>query len=193
MIEFSKNVKKILPYDRDKYISKEQWYGVSFQLPSVSQGQDIGLQLYVKNYKYWFENIINQLDNNSTWIVNHETFDKAWFPNNDKNLIALRTLFKQNSIPNTFKGALVFATNDLLKFTTDIISYPYTVCREQQQGRFYSNIDISNSHIPFVIKILDHLNIDLLSTDLELLKKVVNDNSSDIFIERLYRGTPNWH
>jgi len=187
MIEFSQNVDELLPYNREKYISHEEWYGVSFQLPGVSEGKDIGLVIYLEAYKNWFENIVNQFDKDSSWIVNHDSLDRDWFPNNENNLIDIRTLFKQNRISNKFKGALVFSTNDLLKFTKDILSYPYSVIKEK--GRFYSNIDISNSQIQFVIKILDHLNIDLLSTDKEFLKKVVNESYTDNFIVRKYRGT----
>ncbi len=43
--------------------------------------------------------------------------------------------------------------------------------------------------LPFVIKILDHLNIDLLSTDEELLKRIIKDNESDFFILKPYKGT----
>ncbi|MNR43714.1 hypothetical protein D3C85_1623630 [compost metagenome] len=61
------------------------------------------------------------------WIVNHEDKDLEWLPNNEDNLISLRTLFKERGIPNTFKGAIIFTKDDLLKFSKDLISYPYSV------------------------------------------------------------------
>ena len=56
-------------------------------------------------------------------------------------------------------------------------------------GLFYMNIDISHVELPFIIKISDHLNIDLLSTDKEFLKGIVNSNASNDFILKLYNGT----
>lgn len=187
MIEFKTNVKELLAYDRKQYIARKKWYGVSFQLPGVFEGKDIGLKAYLETYDCWFKNIIAELDNGASWVVNHDYIDEDWFPNNEENLISLRTLFKQNSIPNTFTGALIFTMNDLLKFTKDLISYPYVVYNKE--GFLYNNLDISNSKIQFVIKISGHLTIDLLSTDKELLGKVVNENCSNNFIIKEYRGT----
>lgn len=193
MIEFKKNVKKVLPYDRRKYVeflyddfdSPAKWYGASFQLES--QGKEISLTEFVEKYESWFKNIISSLDKDSLWIVNHDKKDLNWFPNNENNLTTLRDLFKQNSVPNTFRGALILTKDDLFKFSEDLISYPYAVFDED--GLFYMNLDISYSELPFIIKISDHLNIDLLSTNKELLREVVNENSSSIFIVKQYRGT----
>lgn len=187
MIEFKKKVKELLPYDRKLYISRKEWFGVSFQLPGVFEGKDIGLGVYLEAYEDWFMSIISKLDNNSQWIVNHDFVDEDWFPNKQNNLKTLRSLFKQNSIPNTFTGAIIFMKDDLLKFSKDLISYPYAVFNKNEL--LYNNIDISHSQLPFVIKISGHLNIDVLSTDKELLIKVVNENSSNFFIVKEYRGT----
>ena len=187
MIEFKKNVEELLPYNRKNYKSRKKWYGVSFQLPGVSEGKDIGLNVFVDTYKNWFEKIIIKLDNDSLWIVNHNFLDEDWFPNNEQNLKDLRNLFVQNSIPNTFTGALVFTTNDLLRFTSDLISYPYAVLKEE--GLLYNDLDISNSKLQVVIKVSGHLNIDILSTNKVLLKEIVNENYTDNFIVREYRGT----
>lgn len=115
MIEFKTEVKELLPYDRKQYLSLEKWYGVSFQLPGVFEGKDIGLDIYLKAYEDWFKSIINRLDNKHQWIANHDHTDVIWFPNDDKTLATLRDLFN-NNIPNTFTGALVFSKDDLLKF-----------------------------------------------------------------------------
>jgi hypothetical protein len=187
MIEFKTEIKEILPYDRKQYLLFKKWYGVSFQLPGIFEGKDIGLDVYLKAYEDWFKSIINQLDNESHWIVNHDYIDKNWFPNEDNTLTSLRDLFKTNSIPNTFIGALIFSKDDLLRFTRNLISYPHAVF--DQKEILYNDIDISNSKIPFVIKVSGHLNIDLLSTDKELLKKIVNSNAADNFIIKEYRGT----
>ena len=187
MIEFNDNVNELLPYDRKQYISRKKWYGVSFQLPGVFEGKDIGLVVYQETYEDWFKNIITKFDNGHSWIINHDYIDEDWFPNDEDNLISLRTLFKQNNIPNLFKGALIFTVNDLLRFGKDLISYPYAVFNET--GLLYNNLDISNSKIQLVIKISGHLNIDLLSPDICLLRKIVNENNSNIFTIKQYRGT----
>lgn len=195
MIEFKRNVNKILPYDRAQYIeflnddvpSTVKWYGVSFQLPGVFEGKDIGLEKFIEAYEGWFENAISIFDNGLNWIVTHDRKGWNWFPNNGNNLISLRALFKERDIPNSFRGAIIFTKDDLLKFSKDLISYPYAVFSED--GFLYNDLDISHSELPFIIKISGHLNIDLLSTDKKLLKKVVDENASDTFIVREYRGT----
>ena len=99
----------------------------------------------------------------------------------------MRTLFKQNGIPNKFKGALVFTKDDLLQFAKDLISYPFAVFNEK--GLLYKNLDVSNGKLEFIIKISGHLNIDLLSTDKDLLKEAVKANASNDFILKPCRGT----
>ena len=105
MIEFKKNVNKVLPYDRRQYIEffdddfdssnkYIKWYGVSFQLES--EGRKIGLTEFVEIYESLLKNIILKLDNGSFWIVNHDDKDMKWFPNDEDNLTSLRTLLKQN-------------------------------------------------------------------------------------------------
>jgi len=195
MIEFIKNVKKVLPYDREEYLdflgnhfySYTEWYGVSFQLPGGFEGREIGLEEYLEAYERWFKNVVMQLDNASFWIVNIEQKRNfGWFPNYENNLISLRNLFRQNNIPNKFKGALVFTTDDLIKFSKDIITYPIAVFNKE--GLLYDDLDISNSKLPFIIKISAHCNIHFLSTDKELLRKVVNENAGS-FILKTYTGT----
>lgn len=185
MIEFNTEVKKLLPYDRKKYLSLKKWYGVSFQLSN--NGSEKTLLEFIDNYETFFKSLVNQLDDDYLWIVNHDYVDKSWFPNDDDTLASLRDLFKQNNIPNTFMGALIFTKDDLLKFTKDLITYPSAVFKQKEI--LYTDIDISNNKIQFVIKISGHLNIDLLSTDKELLKKIVNNNSSDKFNVIEYKGT----
>ena len=198
MIQFKKDFKKILPYNRAEYISylrddtytNLNWHGLAFQLPGNSEGQDISLKKLVDLYEPLFKNIVLRLDNRSAWIVNHEGYDWKWFPNEEENLKHLRALFKQNSVPNAFKGALIFATEDLLKFSEDLISYPVAVFNDK--GRFYRSLDISHGELQFIIKIDGHFDIDLLSTDADLLRDIANENRSDAFIIKQYRGTSLW-
>ena len=195
MIEFKRNVKKVLPYDRKEYIesfdddldSSIKWYGVSFQLPGGSEGKEIGLTKFVEVYEGLFKSVVLKLNNGSFWIVNHDDKDLNWLPNDDDNLTHLRTLFKDKNVPNTFKGALVFTTDDLLEYSKDLISYPYAVLHKD--GFLYKDLNVSHGELQFIIKISGHLNIDFLSTDQELLREVVNENSSSTFIVKEYRGT----
>ncbi|WP_158800274.1 hypothetical protein [Pedobacter sp. L105] len=195
MIEFKKNVKELLPYDREQYIesfdddfdSSIKWYGVSFQLPGGSERKEIGLTKFVEVYEGLFKSVVLKLNNGSFWIVNHDDKDSNWLPNDDDNLTHLRTLFKEKNAPNTFKGALVFTTDDLLEYSKDLISYPYAVLHKD--GFLYKDLNVSHGELQFIIKISGHLNIDLLSTDQELLRKVVHENSSNTFIVKEYRCT----
>ncbi|TDG35148.1 hypothetical protein EZJ43_14690 [Pedobacter changchengzhani] len=186
MIKFIKKIEELLPYDRKQYISRKKWYGVSFQLPGVFEGKDIGLGVYLQNYEEWFRSIISGLDNGLPWIINHDFIDEDWFPNNENNLTTLRTLFKNKSIPNTFKGGIILTKDEMLEVARDLISYPYAVFDKKEL--LYNNLDISHGEVQFVIKISAHLNIDFLSTDKDLLRKVVNTYSNN-FILKEYRGT----
>ena len=51
---------------------------------------------------------------------------------------------------------------------------------------------ISNSEIQFVIKVSDHKCIDLLSTDKELLRKVVGEVTTNNFNVKEYKNTTLW-
>ncbi|MBK0379060.1 hypothetical protein [Mucilaginibacter segetis] len=196
MIKFIKNVKKVLPYDRDEYIdffgdhfySYTEWFGVSFQLPGGYEGGNISETEYLEAYETWFKTVISQFGNSSLWTVNHDKRDLEWFPNEEDNLTNLRTLFEQNNIPDKFKGALVFTTDDLLMFSADLITYPVAVFNKE--GWLYSDLDISHNALPFIIKISAHCNIDLLSTDEDLLMEIVNKNSPDVFIRRGFGCLP---
>ncbi|MFZ4455000.1 MAG: hypothetical protein ACOYOT_02140 [Bacteroidales bacterium] len=194
MIEFEKNPKRVLPYNREYYMnffddefdSHVEWYGVSYQLDS----EEYSLAKFIETYKYLFETIVSNLDNGSFWIVNHDDKDLKWFPNAENNLASLRALFKQRNVPNSFKGALVFTKDTLFEFYKDLISYPYAVYNKE--NLLYKNLDISHGKIPFIIKVSGHLCIDLLSTDKLLLRKIVAENSSNIFKIKEYRGTSLW-
>jgi hypothetical protein len=193
MIEFNKNVKKVLPYDRrqyieffdDDFVSSIQWYGVSFQLNT--EERELGLVNFFKFYEPLFKKVLLYFNNSSYWIVNHDYYSDYWFPNDENTLNSLRTLFKQNKIPFEFRGALIFSKNDLLEFSKDLLSYPFAMFNEDR--RMYSSLDISHGEFPFIMKISDHWCIDLLSTDKILLRKVVEENSSSCFKVKEYRGT----
>ncbi len=181
MATFNRRVRKALPYDRKKYLDffgnneSTTWYGVSFQLPGGFEGRNIGITEFLDRYETWFKDLIIKLDT-----------DLNWFPNDEDNLPALRTLFKQNNIPNNFRGALIFSKEELLEFTKDLLSYPTCVFNEERL--FYKDLDISHAELPIVIKISGHWNIHILSTDKHLLRKLLSENRSD-FIIKEYRGT----
>jgi hypothetical protein len=194
MVEFIKNTKRALPYDRevyidylgDEYYKYPKWYGVSVQLPGGFEGRKISVPEYLEAYENWFKNIIIQLDNNSSWIVNHDKKDMAWFHYDEETLPSLRGLVEQKNIPNKFKGALVFTTENLLNLSKDLITYPFALFK--QEGLLYNDLDISHDELPFIVKISAHCNIDLLSTSKELLRKVVNENYASQFILKVYKG-----
>ena len=195
MIEFKKSLKKILPYDRqqlsdffnDAKGSSIKWQGLSFQLPGGSEGKQINFKEYVETYEPLFKKVVSKFGNGSFWVVNHEGKDLNWFPNDDDNLTHLRALFKENDVPNTFRGAITFSMDELLKFSMDLISYPYVVLKKD--GFLYKDLDISHGELQFIIKISGHLNIDFLSTDKGILNEIVNENPSKLFNVKEYRGT----
>ena len=198
MIEFHKNVKKVLPYDRQLYREfwndeidlPTEWNGVSIQLPGASEGKVGSLTEFVEAYENLFKNVVLKLDSGSSWIVNHDDIDLDWFPNDEDNLTTLRILFKQNNIPNAFRGALILRKDDLLKFSGELISYPSAVFN--QEGFYYKSLDISHGELPFIIKIYGRFSIDLQSTNKQLLREMVNENSSSLLIIKEFTRTSLW-
>jgi hypothetical protein len=194
MIEFEKNLEKVLPYDRGQFsdflenanTSNINWQGVSFQLPGASEGKHINLKKYIEIYEPLFNKVISKFGNGSFWIVNHDGKDLKWFPNDDDNLNHLRALFKRHDIPDTFRGGITFSMDELLKLSVDLISYPNVILKKD--GFLYKDLDISHGELQFIIKISGHLNIDFLSTDKKILTEIVNENSSNLFIIKEYRG-----
>lgn len=190
MIEFKENNTGILPYDREHYIdfldddfdSDTKWCAVSLQMNSEEEKNR--LSQFVDVFESIFKKVISKLDNGVSWIINHDDKDMNWFLNDKDNLEALRTVFKQNNVQNTFIGSLILEKEDLLELAQDLISYPYVLS--------YKDVDISHSKLQFIIKITSHLTIDLLSMDKELLRKIVNENSSNKIIIKEYRGTSLW-
>jgi len=195
MIKFEKNVKQLLPYNRRQYItyltgkfaSLDGWYGISFQLPGGYEGKEIELSDFKRAFEALFKNVISMLDNGSLWIVNHEDKDLDWFPNNENNLIDLRSVFKEAKIANTFRGAVMCSKKELLDLANDLICYPYAVV--QKQGHFYKDLNVSHSELQFIIKISGHLNIDFLSQNKTLLKEIVIAHTSSDFVLKPYTGT----
>lgn len=193
MIKFRKIVKRLLPYNRSQYIKdvfwddnpSPKWYGVSIQFKDESKKNN--LSEYLENYTPLFQTIVLKYGRNSKWIVNHDDKDLKWFSFEGNTVSNLRALFKQNNIPNSFRGALVFTTETLLKYSKEIVSYPYAV--SDINGRLYKNLDVSLANLPIIIKISGHLNIDLLSPDKNILKEAIENNIPDMFIIKQYRGT----
>jgi hypothetical protein len=191
MINFKPQTEELLHYDRANYIEflynepniMPNWFGFSYQIDDSKPKTLNGL---VKEYQSWFNNLLSYFNDNSLWVVNHDKIDLDWFPTDEDNLPDLRELFKRNKISNEFKGAIVLSLDNIYRFSKDIISYPYAVFNEKDF--FYSNLDISHSELPFIIKISDHLNIDLLSTDIELLKNMM-ENNNGAFLVKEYSGT----
>jgi len=187
MIKFIDNFEEMLPYDREHYIdfldddfdSETKWCAVSLQMNSEN-GKN-SLSKFIDIFGLIFKDVILKLDNEVSWIINHDDKDMMWFLNDKDDLESLRTVFKQNNVQNTFRGSLILEKDALLELAHDLISYPYVLS--------YKNLDISHSKLQFIIKITSHLTIDLLSMDKELLRKIVNESSSSKIIIKEYRGT----
>lgn len=187
MLKFEKNNKSLLPYDREHYIdyldddfdAETKWCAVSIQMSNEDKKNS--LSKFIEVFEAIFKNVISKLDNGTSWIINHDDKDMKWFLNDKDNLKALRTVFKNNNVQDTFVGSLILEKDDLLELAQDFISYPYVLS--------YKDLDISHSKMPFIIKITSHLTIDLLSMDKELLRKIVNENKSNQIIVKEYRGT----
>jgi hypothetical protein len=192
MIEFKKDVEKILPYDRKNYLGYQagtdvsvKWYGVSFQVVEIADQKNASFQQYLEMYEPLFKNIVLDFDNGSSWIVSHDR-DVRWFPNEYDNLPDLRALFKRNGILNTFKGAVIFSDADLIAYSKELVSYPYAV--PGRKGVLYRDLDISHGELPAIIRISGHLNIDFISTEENLFRKIRGADFASGFVVKEYRG-----
>jgi hypothetical protein len=192
MIEFKSDVEKILPYDRKSYSGYQagndvsvKWYGVSFQVLEIADQENASFQQYLEMYEPLFKNIVSDFGNGSSWIVSHDR-DVQWFPNKYGNLPDLRTLFKRNDIPNSFKGAVIFSAPELMVYSKDLVSYPYVV--PGRKGVLYRDLDISHSELPAIIRISGHLNIDFISTEENLFGKIRHADFAGGFVVKEYRG-----
>jgi len=192
MIAFKTDVQKYLPYNREKYqrylrgeADIREWYAVSFQLPGTGNGRPIDTQEYFEAYESWFRNLILHIDSHALWVVNHD-IDDWWFPNDEDTVVPLRKLFIDNGISNEFSGALIMASEDILKYSHSLISYPFEVF---SGGTLYDDIDISHNKLPIVIKVSGHMNIDILSPDVHLLKEIVGKNRDKHFVLFQSEGT----
>ena len=99
-------------------------------------------------------------------------------------------MFNENKISNTFKGALICEKDDLLEFSKDLLTYPFVMFKKN--GLLYDNLDISSCEMQFIIKVSGHKCVDLLSTDKELLRKVVDEVTTNNFNVKEYRNTSLW-
>jgi hypothetical protein len=192
MIEFKSDVEKILPYDRKSYSGYQagndvsvKWYGVSFQVLEIADQENASFQQYLEMYEALFKNIVSDFDNGSSWIVSHDR-DVRWFPNDYDNLPELRTLFKRNDISNSFKGAVIFSAPELIVYSKDLVSYPYVV--PGRKGVLYRDLDISHSELPAIIRISGHLNIDFISTEENLFRKIRHADFASGCVVKEYRG-----
>jgi len=90
-----------------------------------------------------------------------------WFYKNAKKdvLCALWKLFRDHNTPPDFRGGIRLNTDTILEnLLNDLIVYPFILS--------YKNLDISNSNAPFIIKISNHLCIDVLAIDTAIIKEV---------------------
>lgn len=186
MLEFKKNINKLLPYDKEQYLlfmededikPKIMWYGFSIQI-NIQEKIIFSdaLNILEKSLKKILSNF-----ENSFWIINHDDKDLPWFIDNDKNLKELRTTFKRNNIKNNFKGSIFCSHYELIKLSRDLISYPYILS--------YKNLDISNKNIPIIIKTTSHLTIDVLSTEIGILNTLIKYNVFEHSKIIKYRGS----
>jgi hypothetical protein len=173
-----------LPYNRQKYIdyldedieSISDWNGYSLQ---IAKPKFSNFESKIDILEAAFKIIISRYDESKIWILTHDDKDMKWFPNKENNLISLRELFKKSNISNSYVGSLICSTNDICTLARDFISYSFVLS--------YKNLDFSHSKLPFIIKITNHLTIDVLSTDMKLLKDIINDDSFIEFDKVKYR------
>ncbi len=193
MVDFKRDFEKILPYNRTKYLGYQadtdfsvKWFGVSFQVVEIADQKNASFEQYLKLYEPLFKNMVLAFDDISSWIVSHDIKDRPWFPYSNDSLPNLRTLFKLNNISNSFTGAVVFSTPDLMAYAKELVSYPYAVIGTK--GSLYRDLDISHSKLPAIIRISGHLNIDFISSEENIFRKIRHADFASRFVVKEYRG-----
>jgi hypothetical protein len=130
--------------------------------------------------------------------MNHDNYDLAWLPNDEENLLSIRAVFRQNNIPNNFKGGVICYKEDILPLVRDIVWYPVEMFPfrpspdsvfPDNRPPYYRNIDISHSQLPFLIKISSLFCVDVLSTDVDTLRMIADDVVTEEHQIIEYRGT----
>ncbi len=153
-----------------------QYKGEEFEVTNINTKRLVEL----------LSSIIKLLDDKNNWIILHGA-KRKWFIENDeekfisKNLINLKKLFIQNNINYDFVGGLEFSTIELKGIFYDLIMYPFDQCFD---------IFIAKSNIPFVIQLNQHYEVNILSTDINLIRRVINNcDLTKTFNTRIARGT----
>jgi hypothetical protein len=89
--------------------------------------------------------------------------------------------FLLNKINYDFEGGLELSTNEFVDIFNDLIMYPF----DQRYDIF-----VSKKNIPFVIQLNQHYEVVILSTEIELIKRIINDdNFPKLFMVRVANGT----
>ena len=195
MVVFRKDVSQRLPYDRDKYMAYFDedndtfdrnviWHGVSLQQTeirneSLYQVSDAVVTNSIDCLEKVFKEIMSSLDQGLPWVVNHDDLDLPWFREKGNTMPKMRDLFRQMDIPISFVGCLLFSTDDLGELARELTTYSYILP--------HKNLDVSHSKLPFVMKLTGHLTLDLLSTDMALITKILDDGIVDYFLKIPYR------
>ena len=139
-----------------------------------------------KNLNQLLTLIVNLFDDNENWIaflnckrkLIKEDFKNKFVTNNMKRLMQN---FLQNKINYDFEGGLELSTNEFVDIFNDLIMYPF----DQRYDIF-----VSKKNMPFVIQLNQHYEVVIPSTDIELIKSVINDdNFPKLFKVRIANGT----
>ncbi|MBK9256467.1 MAG: hypothetical protein IPM42_13350 [Saprospiraceae bacterium] len=189
---FIKDLNKNLPFKINtllKYLywdneSKSDWNMVAF---THYKGEEF--EVTNNNTQRLIELLslmVKLLDDNNNWIIFHGA-KRKWFIENhqdrfiSKNLSNLKKLFIENNINFDFVGGIELSTIELISIFYDLIMYPF-------DQRF--DIFISKKNFPFVIQLNQHYEVDILSTDIKIIKSVVdNCNLTKKLNIRIARGT----
>lgn len=99
-----------------------KWYGISFQLEKIRNEKLYKAPNHVVTQSIdflesSFKKLVLRIDQDNSWIINHDDKDMSWFLKEDSNVPRLRDLFKQNGIPGNYKGCLIVYKDDLLRET----------------------------------------------------------------------------
>jgi hypothetical protein len=184
MTKFINRNTEILPFDKEDYLNfldedfsgKNNWKGFSMQISSNKNWTD---EEKINRIKLLFEQIIREVNSNQEWIIKHDDKIMPWFVNGDEKLFPkiYSKLKESNALPNS-RGSLLCDFDDLLYLSNEIVSYPYLLS--------YKNLDVVNVTEVLVLKATNHLTLDVLSTNENILVKLISLVDSEKFRIKKY-------
>lgn len=153
----TKSLINYLSYDK----SDNNWFGVSFQIR-----EPFPLTKMYEMYINSFNNLINKFGEVNEWYIQPLHIYKLfpWFSKDD-NFELIENLKNMISDPYNFKGFISLNSSQIKSFFKDLFYFSYVT---HSQDLF-----VFNKSKPFVIQFNQHLSIDIISMNIDIIEEII--------------------